>query len=299
MNNIDKINDLIENLYSDKKYSELKALSKLFSVDFLKDLEAILNKDRRNEKNFKDRIDVSVGWIDKIPLASFKNQVKDYNGNVIKNKVELGDFLLVHTHSQTFIQDGETINQNFDNRAIIIQAKLSNKRNPNVPIGKLNKSKVNSTSKELALLSDWPTFNLFKTSGSKTEILSDINLDKTKSNRKFSGYYKKHWDLGNPKHNQICDETMGGLITKMIDKKEGQVFKKNDTKDDWSRLINKIIELCGEYKLPGYIFGKQKNRYVFTGTLFSNPIILFFFFFKKKKFPVLTINRIFYEGTFE
>lgn len=297
---MDEINRLIKNLYSDKKYAELEALSKLFSVDFLRDLENLLNKGRRNEEYYKDKIDVSVGWIDKIPLASFKDQVKDYYGNIITSKVELGDFLIVYTHSLTYQENGgNTIIKNLDSRAILIQAKISNVRNPVIPIGAMDKNKVTSTSKELALLSDWPTFDLFKASRSKLSTLSKIKLDKHKSNRKFAGYFNKQWDIGNPIINQSCNETFGELISKMMDQREGQFFTKNNPTDDWSRLINKIIELCGKYEVPGYIFGKGQKRYIFTNKLFSTPIPIFHYFLRKKKFPVFVINRIFSEGNFK
>jgi hypothetical protein len=64
-----------------------------------------------------DVFDVSLGWIDKIPLASFINKEKDIHGNLIKEKVEIGDFLLVYTHSQTLIKAEYQILERF----IVIQ----------------------------------------------------------------------------------------------------------------------------------------------------------------------------------
>jgi hypothetical protein len=299
MNKIQKIDQIIANLYSRKKYSELNAVSKIFSVSFLEDLENILNENCRNEKCFKEKYNISLGWIDKIPLASFTKPTYDYYGNEIKNKVELGDFVLIYSHSQVYMKDLEKVTQSIDNRAIIVQAKIAKDINPNVPIGRLSKTSVLSTNKELALMSNWPEFDLYKTSASKDKLIDKLNLDTTESNAKFSGYYNKQWFCGNPIYNQTCDISLGELIYNLIEKKDGQLFNPKDIATDWDRLINKLIELCGDYNLPGYIFKKKKSRYVNTGKLYSNPIILFFFFFSKKKFPLLFINRVFEEGKFD
>jgi hypothetical protein len=300
MNKTSEIDKMIYNLYSDKRYGELRALARLFSPQFLNELENILNTGCRNEEFFKDVYDVSLGWIDKIPLASFIDKVKDINGNLIKSKVEIGDFLLVYTHSQTYKNKGEHVIQTFDKRAIIVQAKISQRRNPNVPIAKMNKNKVSSTSKELTLLNKWPSFDLYRNSRSKSIELEKINLNREEACAKFAGYYDKSWDCGEPDFGSTCNLTLGELFTNLIDKKTGCSFNSdNKNINDWSRLINKLMELCGYYHLPGYIFGKNKSRLINKGILYYNPFGMLFDFFSKKRFPVLVVNRIFFEGKFE
>ena len=300
MNKSTEIDNLISILYFEKKYGELKALARLFSAQFLNGLENIINSGCRNEEYFKDIFDVSLGWIDKIPLASFINREKDINGNLIKGKVEIGDFLLVYTHSQTFLNKGEQVIQSFDKRAVIVQAKISNKRNPDVPIAKMSEKKVSSTSKELTLLSKWPSFDLYRSSRSKSSDLEKINLNKDEACAKFAGFYDKSWDCGEPDLGNVCNLTLGELFTKLIDGKTGCSFNtdSNNT-NDWSRLVNKLLELCGDYQMPGYIFGKNKSRLQNAGTFYCNPIGMLLDFFNKKKFPVLVVNRIFFEGKFE
>jgi len=300
MNKSTQIDNLIFNQYSEKKYRELIALSKLFSTQFLNGLEKILNSGCRYEEHFKEVYDVSLGWIDKIPLASFVNNENDINGNLIKEKVEIGDFLLVYTHSLTYQNKEELVIQTSSNRAIVIQAKISNIRNPKIPIGPLLEAKVNSTSKELTLLSRWPEFDLYKTSASKKPELTNLKINPVGNYAKFAGFYKRQWDLGIPKYQDVCKESFGEIIENMINMKEGQTFNPDmsTTSNDWDKLINKMIGLCGEYSLPGYIFGKNKKRILQFNRLYFNPIfpLLLLFFRKKQKFPVLVINRIFYEG---
>ena len=52
MNKIQKIDQIIAKLYSKNKYSELNAVSKIFSVSFIENLENILNENCRNENFF-------------------------------------------------------------------------------------------------------------------------------------------------------------------------------------------------------------------------------------------------------
>ncbi len=297
MDRTTKINELVSSIYPSKKYGELDALSRLFSKIFLLGLEQILNYGCRDEECFKEKYNVSVGWIDKIPLASFIYKEKDIHDNLIKGKVEIGDLLLVYTHSQTFEDKGKRVIQSLDMRAVIIQAKISKTKFPTVPITKLYKSRVTSTSKELKLLSEWPLFDLYKNSRSKSKELENINLSRDKACAMFSGFYDKKWYCGEPDLGNICKLSLGELFTNLINGSFGSKFNP-DTKNlnDWDRLIDKLLKLCGNYQLPGYIFGKNKSRLQTTGTLSCNPIGLSLDFFVKKKFPVLVINRIFFEG---
>lgn len=81
-----EIDDLLSRIYTKNKYSELEALSKLFNLDFLEQLEKLLNRNCRNEENFRESYKISYGWIDKIPLAKFTSPTKNINNITIKGK---------------------------------------------------------------------------------------------------------------------------------------------------------------------------------------------------------------------
>jgi len=294
---IQAINDLIENQYASKKYGELQALSKIFNKNFLDELENILNSTSRNEPKYRDRFEVSCGWIDKIPLAQFINPVNDINGNSIKGKMELGDLLFIYSHNRINVISKGVENQSVENRAVIVQAKIANKANPEVPIGRISKGSVSSTSKELALLSSWPEFDLYQTSRSKVPLLTNIQLDATKSNAKFAGYFLKQWFVGEPTHKFVCNESLGSLIVNLKTGKEGQDFDTTKT-FDWDKLIKTLIDTCGKYKLPNFIFkGSAWGRFF---NIPRSPLIFYFYFgkniFTRKRFPIIVINRIVQEG---
>lgn len=86
----------------------------------------------------------------------------------------------------------------------------------------------------------------------------------------------------------------------LINQREGQSFENKSNKTDWDKLVNKIINICGEYNLPPYLFGKRKPRFLDLSYLYSTPILLYFYFFgiiiPRKKFHVLIINKISEEG---
>jgi hypothetical protein len=302
MTKIESINQLISTLYTKEKYSELRALSKLFSAVFLRKLELILNEGCRNEKHFMEKYKIGLGWIDKIPLASFTQKTFDINEPLIKGKVELGDFMLVYAHEQRFLKNEKPEVQIIQSRALIVQAKLGKMKNLKTPIGKLNKSKSNSTSKELALLSNWPVFDLYKTSASKDKLLSSLQLKKGESNAKFSGYFNQNWFCGNPKYLEACNDTLGEVIVNVMNGKEGSNFTLGSSGTDWDKLINTLLGLCKDYDFPKSHSEGNQSRLVGDIESGIKSIICFFFFFSrrvvytKKKFPVLTINRISFEG---
>ncbi len=292
------IDILISSLYTKDKYSELEALSKLFNNDFLERLEKLLNIGCRNEEYFRESYKISYGWIDKIPLAKYTNTTKNLNNFKIKSKTELGDIIFIYTNTNKDIT-GKSLDRISDTRASIVQAKIATKAFPLTPIGKMSRT-ICSTSKELKLLSDWPEFDLYKTSNSLTPVLNKLNLDIKKQNRKFSGYFSKNWYFGNPQFNSICDKTFGKFLVDLINQREGQSFENKSNKTDWDKLVNKIINICGEYNLPPYLFGKRKPRFLDLSYLYSTPILLYFYFFgiiiPRKKFHVLIINKISEEG---
>lgn len=295
---VTEINELISSLYNKNKYSELEALSKLFNKEFLRRLERLLNRSCRNEEYFRESYKISYGWIDKIPLAKYTNPTSNINNITIEGKTELGDIIFIYTHTNKD-NTGKSLNRIFDTRASLVQTKIAKKAFPVTPIVKMSK-RICSTSKELKLLSDWPEFDLYKTSKSSIPELRKLNLDIKERNRKFSGYFSKNWYFGNPQINSICDKTFGKFIVDLINGIEGQSFENKSNTTDWNRLVNKIISICGEYNLPPYIKGIRKPRFFDLNYFYSTPILLYFYFFlgfiPRKKFHVLIINKVSEEG---
>ncbi|MBF04849.1 MAG: hypothetical protein CMP76_16325 [Flavobacterium sp.] len=293
------IDNLIGKQYLSGIYGELAALSKLFKDEFLRGLEKILNINSRNEPNYKESFEVSCGWIDKIPLAKFTGTVTDINGNYIRGKMELGDLLIIYTSNNSFKTKDGIKTDSLANRAIIVQAKIANKAFPNVPIGSIRSGRANSTSKELALLSKWPEFDLYQTSKSTIPLLQNLNLDNSKPNAKFAGFFSRKWYIGKPSYGETCTDSLGDLITGLIKGIEGEDFDIGKT-GDWNSLIKELVEVCGKYQLPNFIFGKS------AGSRFKSmkrtPLILFIFFgfdiFSPRRFPILVINKVTFEGKF-
>lgn len=284
-----QIDQLLSEQYSASKYSELGAVSKFFKQSFLEKLEKILNSDCVETPQFSERYQVRFGWIDKIPLAEFCNEVRNYHNKEIKTKVELGDVMFVY--NKTFKNKTTREEKKLDSRAIIVQAKLASKENPKVPIARMIPNKVCSTSKELALLSSWPEFNLYQTSRSNKTLLDNINLDKNMPNRKFAGYHNKKWYFGNPNYEETCNTSFGQFLLAFTKKEEGEKYNEVLT-TDWDRLIAQIIKVCNDYSLPYSLFGKKRKRIIGTNHLYSTPLLLFFWFlptlFTRRKFKVLT-----------
>src|SRR5690606_10956359 len=127
----DKIDKIIEELYSQQTMQELDALSLLISDEFLSKLENQLNSEARESEYFTENFKVSLGWIDKIPLVNFTTQTFDINKNQINSKVELGDLLFIYNQN-------DTTNKRARHTASIIQAKSTNNIPFHVPISKLN-----------------------------------------------------------------------------------------------------------------------------------------------------------------
>jgi len=277
MNKIKQIDSLIESLYTKKKYSELDALAILFSKSFLKKLEIILNGDTINKSVYSNKYIVKSGWIDKIPVAEFINITYDIHSNHIKSRVELGDMLLVYEKSYKSKKNVPSNKKPLTNRAALIQAKLCDVENPLTPIGKMDKNRVTSTSKELALLSNWPEFHLYKSGNSKDTILQNIKLDANKPNRYFAGYFDKKWHIGEPIFNHQCKRTFGDLIMSLIENNSGEEFIQNDHSSNWNRLVNNVIKICNNSYLPFSIFNRRNKRLVSSNYLLS--VIAFFFFF--------------------
>ncbi len=289
MNKISRIDELIKNQYSNREYKELKALANLFSYNFIYNLERILNENCINNDSFSDKYKIQEGWIDKIPMAEFLNVEYDINKNQIHGRVEIGDFLIVFHH---YFKNKRTNQQDVSSRAVIVQAKIANMAYPKVPIVKIAKNKFSSTSKELKLLSDWPIFNLYKTSKSNEAVQKSLKIIPSYNKAKFAGYYNKTWYIGNPKALEICSVTLGSLIDDIIRGNEGASFQNNNFQTDWDKLINSIIAICKEYALPPSLFSRRGKRLLRSSLLYSYALLFLFPLFQfRPRFRVLIINR--------
>lgn len=293
----DKIDKIIEELYSQQTMQELDALSLLISDEFLSKLENQLNSEAREFEYFTENFKVSLGWIDKIPLVNFTTQTFDINKNQINSKVELGDLLFIYNQN-------DTTNGRKRHTASIIQAKSANNITFHVPIAQLNNYKVTSTSKELALLSQWPVFDLYKTSTSSKPELNNLYVKQCDKKSKFMGYYNRIWLCGKPQLNEPCNITLGKHITDIIKFIDGEEFS-TEPVTDWDILINKLIIICKSYSLPKSKYGhinqsrfKESDYIGFHKIKTQGEKVDAFSIGSEdnQKFPIIFIDKVQIEG---
>lgn len=293
-----EIDHLISHQYKNKKYSELSALSKLFSQKFLSELSTILGKGKPSHQRINYKFDIKHGWIDKIPLAQFVDLTYDQFGNQIgqKKRVELGDMLVIYNYyNEYFDQTEDKIVKKLRNsRALIIQTKISKKRNPLVPISHLSPTNPNhSTNKELALMSNWPEFDLYKAPKSTQPLLKNLKIKSKHTKGLFAGYYSKAWDTGIPEKDAPCNRTLGKIIEELVNNRSvGEECNLTNPISGWDKLICEILIITKVLNAPKSMKRTGKRL---VGSNF--PLLFFFFFFRPKpKFHVLEINEIMTEG---
>ncbi|MFQ6372964.1 hypothetical protein [Shewanella sp. YIC-542] len=288
----DKIDKLIIGQYVDlEKTSELHQLSKLFNPGFIKGMLKVIGSGLANEQYYKQSLDISLCWIDKRPLADFSKQnIKDHNNNKITKKVEVADAAFYFFNENGYYQNGQEKIAHESSLALLFQAKRSvSVKEPIVPVG-TSKAKNNSTAKELALLSSWPKFDLYKTSGNKSPIYKDMEIDCPTGEIPPFGWFgvcpptksevwKSRWMCGPSKLGEKCQYTLGQLLEALLkrttlgtDKVEsGKEFKfdpkwssgqKLNGESYWDVLNNEILAQCKESNLPKSIFTTNKKRCV-------------------------------------
>jgi hypothetical protein len=277
--------------------SELEQLARLFSPGFLCDMVDLLNSGLSVKSGYQELLEISLCWIDKAPLADFSAQnITDHNGNVITKKVEIGDAVFIFSSELLLSQDRKTRSQSINTRALIFQAKRANNSLvPKVPIG-IGKTADCSTAKELALLSNWPLFDLYKAPRSKTTLFTDMKLDPCWKKPSMSPYgwfgacppgkfleWKSRWMCGPAGLNQNCDITLGELLEALINKNvlgssktqsgvdfrlidNWQSFSNKDSLNSWDVLINEILLQCSKSKTPKYLFRPQYPRVITRNT---------------------------------
>ncbi|WP_141106666.1 hypothetical protein [Hymenobacter gelipurpurascens] len=299
-----EIDCLISTLYQAKKnYGELEALSILISQKFISGLEEILNKRAPRFNSYREKYKVSLGWIDKVPLAKCPDPTLDYNKNPFSAKVEIGDLLIINTAHD--ISSGRKYSV-----ASIIQAKITDISPFNTPVKSLSNTSASSTSKQLALLSKWPIFDLYKTSGNDYPVSNlmqlDIGINMKGNKSKFMGYYNQKWWCGFPDFGDPCDITLGSHFQSIAANKDGFTFNLKSHQNDWDKLINGMLSICDEYNLPEKHYGTQLKKRVITSnfllyeTIANSAKISQNFTLglnmDDRRFPIILIDRVMAEG---
>lgn len=310
MNGIEKT---LKSLYKNKKYGELSSLYKLFDKKLgnaiVSHLQDELNL-RESERSFA-RIYVDFQWIDKIPLASFVNPQKDLNGNLIDSKTELGDLFIQYRHNNAWKNKNENVGTHqYCHRSLVIQSKLASKDNPIVPIGVIRKNKINSTSKELKLLEEWPEFDLYETSKSNNSLAKNLKVLESENPFAFFGGFtnsSQKWSFGVAKNGTICNETFSQVISNLANGKAGKDISKDKA---WEIISSAITKTCSNRNIPTSIAGKIESRNktfnIHTSVTYTFPSQLVYWIellyerlihiFRAKKMLVIIIDRVSYEG---
>ncbi|WP_171025808.1 hypothetical protein [Hymenobacter jeollabukensis] len=294
-----QIDNLIASQYTTRQYGELEAVSMLFRQAFLTGLKSILNHNPWYRPNIKSRYNIRIGWIDKIPLAEFNSPVTGVNGATITQRVEIGDFMIILSENHLQRNPDDTIRYCENQRALIVQAKLSNQQNPTSPIGHIPPSGVNSTLKELALLSSWPSFDLYLASRSKTQILPNLNIPFDPQQSCFSGFYNKKWFCGQAANKAPCNLSLGEVIEKITNRNAGFVFNEVSPKNDWDKLIKSMVDICRIRNRPKhYINTAAPGRLLSAFTQLINDTQYEDLVLEEDNpaFPILFIDRYLIEG---
>lgn len=236
--------NLQEKLYAlASSYGELKALERLFSDQFLRGIEQ--SEKKALGHNQRQSVHVDLAWIDKIPLAQFCTLQVDHNGQAISGRVELGD-LLIHRTDTMVTREKVYVR---DSRSVIVQAKITKHTNPIVPVGPMSDTRCTSTSKELKLLQDWPTFDLYETSRSLSELLKNVSINKANPHSFFAAFVKPtaSWHLGKASRDTPCNEDFDAFFANLRNRIYGASTENNS---DWAKLTHQVLGVARNRRLP-------------------------------------------------
>ncbi len=260
-------------------YGELSQLRWLFRRGFRRQLQRLLNVGLYRSP-VPAIYEVGIGWIDKIPLAE---------SSVLSHKTELGDAMLF-SFEDTRNHQGTLINRR--SRAALLQAKIADNAlqmsKPTVPVGTSH-----STPRELKLLADWPTFNLYQTSRHKTPCLTNVSVLTTKQpgNPPPHGWFivapgrepdssemsswPCWWMAGAATDRAPCSTTLGEIIVGFLQPGStsadvGAEFIRVDPPSpqtggkpaSWDDLCNEVLRILDEYNAPKKLFGQNHPRAV-------------------------------------
>ncbi|HHC2781042.1 hypothetical protein [Klebsiella pneumoniae] len=235
--------------YRATKTYELHQFASLFNTEHLNKLAKLLFiSDRHVLGNMHTyHYAVDVGWIDKKPIA-------EYAAQSLFERVELGDALILYNNH--LIDSSWKYLGTVHERAVIIQAKITkNKsRQPKVTV-----TFGDSSNKEFALYSRWPTFRL-KRRKSYTQKFNLPALNYLKNPYPYAFYlaarksYSRHsnWPchwMGAPSQlSEKCDISTGELLLAL---KSGmlvngyQVGAELNSNPEWARLVRLILMAVG------------------------------------------------------
>lgn len=303
-----EIDDCIDKRYGHRTGGgELKQLAQLFSAAFWREFEALLkNKFIRTKGPFKQEVRVGLGYIDKIPLAKMALGTSDIHGNPITEKTEVGDaaFFFIDEH---YGRDGSLHSRSA--RCLILQAKQASTGTlPKVvPIVHLPKKQNNSTLKELALLSTWPTFDLYFSSRSKNPLQTDYDVSSSSvvgvvdppkawyigASPAVTPAWSPRWIAGPSVNGAACDQTLGSILHAVLETRGwlggseavGKSFHFDparlkgvdsklaitNTPPNWDDLCHQLILACNSIDLPHHLFRKSARRKVDI-VLHANPL---------------------------
>lgn len=151
------------------------------------------------------------------------------------SQVELADLLVVHQHTQ---------GKRASARAILLQAKMSTDSTHTLP----------STDAQLKLFSHWPPFE-FVTGGLASGIR---NLNETGKGSRYAlvldgqAYPEEiswadqcPWAASRAEQRLTADRSLARLLGDMVLGKEGRPFKLGKPKDEWSKMIQELLEVTG------------------------------------------------------
>lgn len=278
---------------------ELSQLAKLFKGKGLPDrLLTILRSTLRVPvRYYREELEIKLAWIDKRPLAKLANQPK---------RGELGDAAFFYF--EILQHNGKASHQQA--RALIMQAKVAKEpkqiASPTVPVNPSNPSPNSSTAREIDLMSQWRTFDLYKTSRSRSAIVKGVSIA-PQSRPPAHGWYMatpgKHpkgsqakawespWMCGPAAMGAPCAVTLGELLRSFFTfdtvtagcnalPEAGATFKFDPSYmttpvgNGWDRLCVEILRLCPNNQLPKSLFGNTGPRgAVITSVVRSFPYL--------------------------
>lgn len=260
---------------------ELEQLAQLFSPAYVRALYRALAPKSRAEACTR-ALTIKLGWIDKIPLAETK---------LFKQRVELGD-LALFAIDQWADSMGKPVAP-ARARGVVAQAKVARsiKRTvaPTVPIASVR----SSTARELTLLSQWPCFDLYKTSASLAPLAPGIDLrGNTHGPFPFGWYlaapcdpknrlvarppaWPSWWMAGPPILGDAVDTSFGSFLAAFMRRDRiatsaGALSVGDDftyspptttpTGTGWSRVCAELLKLLEEGSAPQHLFAGGVNR---------------------------------------
>jgi hypothetical protein len=224
---------------------ELHQFASLFNSNYLSNLADIFLKiDKKKTDGLHSLYyGIELGWIDKKPLV-------EYSQASSLKQVEVGDALVVY-NNYLLDNTGSYINT-IDERAVIIQAKVTKnkKKLPSVTV-----THDNSSRKEYALYSNWPSFRLKKKNGFTPHFNLPHPLVKNSpspyafylaARKSYSNdrKWQSHW-MGAPSQRyNTCNITVGEILLALKTGRPvghyhvGADFKSNP---QWEKLVRTIL----------------------------------------------------------